>query len=193
MASPQCCQSAHHGYHGVEISAGERAATAATHPWTTMTTSRDNTVESTAQYMAAPGLRDILVVEDSPTQAQHLVRLLAAEPLWRARVAPDGLRALDAVRVKRPDLVISDVAMPGMDGYTLCRTLKAEPGGAALPVMLLTSLNTLEDIVRALDAGADGFLSKPYDPQQLRARVRSMLDERSRGTPAGALECMAAE
>jgi PAS domain S-box-containing protein/diguanylate cyclase (GGDEF)-like protein len=136
---------------------------------------------------------DILVVEDSPTQAQHLVRLLAGEPLWRTCVAPDGLRALDAVRARRPDLVISDVAMPGMDGYTLCRTLKAEPGGAALPVMLLTTMNTLEDIVRALEAGADGFLSKPYDPQQLRERVRRMLDERARGVPAGALEFMPAE
>ncbi|WP_051971518.1 EAL domain-containing protein [Massilia sp. 9096] len=136
---------------------------------------------------------DILVVEDSPTQAQHLVRLLAGEPLWRTRVAPDGLRALDAVRVRRPDLVISDVAMPGMDGYTLCRTLKAEPGAAALPVMLLTTLSTLEDIVRALEAGADGFLSKPYDPQQLRERVRRMLDERARGVPAGALEFMPAQ
>jgi len=140
-----------------------------------------------------PGILDILVVEDSPTQAQHLVRLLAEEPLWRTRVAPDGLRALDAVRARRPDLVISDVAMPGMDGYTLCRTLKAGPGGAALPVMLLTTLNTLEDIVRALEAGADGFLSKPYDPQQLRERVRRMLDERARGVPAGALEFMPAE
>ena len=120
---------------------------------------------------------DILVVEDSPTQAEHLVRLLGAEPGWQSRVAGDGVQALEAVRRRRPDLVISDIAMPGMDGYALCRALKAEPGGAGVPVMLLTRLNTLEDMVRALEAGADGFISKPYDPEQFRERVRRLLDD----------------
>lgn len=123
-----------------------------------------------------PRTVDILVVEDSPTQAEHLVRLLETEPRWRARVATDGVRALEAVRRHRPDLVISDIAMPGMDGYALCRALKSGSDGGALPVMLLTRLNTLEDIVRALEAGADGFVSKPYDPAQLCVRVRRMLE-----------------
>jgi len=132
---------------------------------------------------------EILVVEDSPTQAQHLVRLLGTEAGWRVRVAADGQAALDAVRRRRPDLVVSDIAMPGMDGFTLCRTLKDDPDCATIPVVLLTRLNTLQDIVRGLDAGADGFVPKPFDADELRARLRRLLAHGA----AGGLELMAAE
>ena len=132
---------------------------------------------------------EILVVEDSPTQAQHLLRLLGSEPGWQVRIAADGEAALDAVRQRRQDLVVSDIAMPGMDGFTLCRALKDDPACAAIPVVLLTRLNTLHDIVRGLDAGADGFVPKPFDPDDLRTRLRRLLAHGG----AGGLELMAAE
>jgi len=136
---------------------------------------------------------DILVVEDSPTQAQHLARLLASEPGWKVRIAGDGSSALAEVARRRPHLIISDIAMPGMDGFTLCRTLKDDPVHANLPVVLLTRLASLKDIVRALESGADSFVRKPYDGQQLRERLRRILQDCALGAPDRPLEFMAAE
>jgi PAS domain S-box-containing protein/diguanylate cyclase (GGDEF)-like protein len=140
---------------------------------------------------------EILVAEDSPTQAEHLARVLAQDPACparvRVRVTADGEAALRAARDLAPDLVISDIAMPGMDGYALCRALKDDAELAAVPVLLLTRLTTLQDIVRSLDAGADGFLPKPYDAAQLQERVRRILQGRDAGDPARPLEVMADE
>jgi PAS domain S-box-containing protein/diguanylate cyclase (GGDEF)-like protein len=136
---------------------------------------------------------DILVAEDSPTQAEHIARQLEQEPDCRVRIALDGEAALDAARARTPDLVISDIAMPGMDGYALCRALKDDPVLAAVPVLLLTRLTSLQDIVRSLEAGADGFLRKAYDAGQLRGRVRRILGSRDAGDPARPLEVMADE
>jgi PAS domain S-box-containing protein/diguanylate cyclase (GGDEF)-like protein len=138
---------------------------------------------------------DILVAEDSPTQARHLAQLLAQDQDCpaRVRVAADGTAALEAAREHVPDLVISDIAMPGMDGYTLCRALKDEPRLAAVPVLLFTRLTSLQDLVRSLEAGADGFVRKPYDDAQMRARVRRILQGRVAGDPAGPLDVMAEE
>ena len=136
---------------------------------------------------------DILLAEDSPTQAQHLARLLEQEPDCRVRLAADGHAALEAARERTPDLVISDIAMPRMDGYALCRALKDDPALAAVPVLLLTRLTSLQDIVRSLDAGADGFLRKPHDAHRLRERVRRILNGRDAGDPARPLEVMADE
>jgi len=138
---------------------------------------------------------EILVAEDSPTQAEHLARVLGQDPLCpaRVRVAADGEAALRAARQLPPDLVVSDIAMPRMDGYALCRALKDDPELAAVPVLLLTRLTTLQDIVRSLEAGADGFLRKRYDADQLRDRVRRILQGRDAGDPARPLEVMADE
>ncbi|WP_230030052.1 EAL domain-containing protein [Massilia sp. Bi118] len=136
---------------------------------------------------------DILVVEDSPTQAQHLARLLASEPGWHVRIAGDGASALAEVARQRPHLIISDIAMPGMDGFTLCRTLKDDPVHASLPVVLLTRLASLNDIVQALESGADSFVRKPYDGIQLRERLQRILQACALGTSDRPLEFMAAE
>lgn len=136
---------------------------------------------------------DILVVEDSPTQAQHLARILASEAGWQVRIAGDGSKALAEVALRRPHLIISDIAMPGMDGFTLCRTLKDDPLYASLPVVLLTRMASLNDIVRALESGADSFVRKPYDGVQLRERLRRILQDCALGGPDRPLEFMAAE
>jgi PAS domain S-box-containing protein/diguanylate cyclase (GGDEF)-like protein len=129
---------------------------------------------------SVPGA-DILVVEDSPTQAQHLARLLSREPGYRVRIAADGVDALEQVRLARPDLVLSDIAMPRMDGYALCRAIKNDARLSGVPVVLLTRLSTLQDIVRSLEAGADAFLRKPYEAAELFARVRRLLEQRAAG------------
>lgn len=136
---------------------------------------------------------DVLVAEDSPTQAQQLARLLAQDPDCRVRLAPDGVAALAAARAQPPDLVISDIAMPVMDGYALCRALKDDARLCAVPVLLFTRLTSLQDIVRSLEAGADGFVRKPYDGAQLRERVNRILRGRDAGAAARPLEVMADE
>ncbi|WP_296949452.1 EAL domain-containing protein [uncultured Massilia sp.] len=156
-----------------------------------MTTTHDNASPARA---GTPGpAADILVVEDSPTQAQHLVRLLAREPGFRVRVAADGVAALEAMRAARPDLVLSDIAMPRMDGYALCRAIKDDPRLSGVPVVLLTRLSTLQDIVRSLEAGADAFLRKPYEPAELFARVHRLLEQGPGSGDERPLEFLASE
>ncbi|MFK3737619.1 response regulator, partial [Massilia sp. TN1-12] len=136
---------------------------------------------TTQDILPSAPLADILVVEDSPTQAQYLARLLQGTGGYRVRIAPDGLAALEQMRAARADLVLSDIAMPRMDGYALCRAIKDDPALAHVPVVLLTNLSTLQDIVRSLEAGADAFLRKPYEPEELFARVRRLLEQRAAG------------
>ncbi|MBW3662507.1 MAG: hybrid sensor histidine kinase/response regulator [Actinobacteria bacterium] len=117
----------------------------------------------------------VLVVEDSRTQAEALQDHLTTAG-YEVTVARDGAEALAMLSGEdRHDLVITDVVMPQMDGYELCRTIKADQSLHLLPVILLTSLRDPVDIVRGLEAGADNFLTKPYEPARLLSRVDSAL------------------
>jgi PAS domain S-box-containing protein len=119
---------------------------------------------------------EILIAEDSPEVARHLARLLGAEPGCRVHVAADGQAALAQARRCRPHLVISGTALPGMDGFTLCRRLKDDPAHATIAVVLLTPLDTLQEVLRGLDAGADSFVRTPVEPDALRLRLRPILE-----------------
>ena len=123
----------------------------------------------------------VLLVEDSATQAAALAVLLERDG-FRTIIARRAERALELLRSEPVDIVLSDVLMPGMDGYELCKRIKAVPEFSSLPVVLLTSLNDPLAIVRGLESGADHYVTKPYDPQGLLARVRLVL-ERAK-TPA---------
>ena len=119
----------------------------------------------------------ILVAEDSLTQAAELRLILEAEG-FEVEVAPVGEKALEALRApgrRAHDLLLSDVLMPGLGGYELCRRLKDDPAWRDLPVVLLTSLREPADVIRALECGADNFLTKPCEPAALVARVRAAL------------------
>ena len=105
---------------------------------------------------------NILIVEDSPTQAK-LLRMILEENGYSIDSAPDGVKALERVHTKKPDLIITDIVMPEMDGFALCKTLKSDPELKHIPVMLLTSLSDAQDVIRGLQAGADNFLTKPYE------------------------------
>lgn len=117
---------------------------------------------------------DILIVEDSPTQALELRALVEACDC-NVRVARDGAEALRQIADTLPVAVITDVVMPEMDGYTLCRTLKNDPRTAGIPVMLVTSLNDPHDVMRGIAAGADNFLIKPFNEDELLSRIRYLL------------------
>ena len=116
----------------------------------------------------------ILVVEDSATQALQL-RSLLEESGFDVVVANNGAAAISSMDERVPDLVISDIVMPELDGYELCRRIKADNDLKGVPVLLLTQLSEPEDIVKGLECGADNFLTKPYDPQLLLSRIQYIL------------------
>lgn len=118
---------------------------------------------------------EILIIEDSPTQAEQL-RFLLEENGYRVRVAGNGVEGLDLAREQRPDLVISDVVMPQMNGYEFCSAIRADAALCDVPVVLLTSFASLQNIIRGLECGAHNFLRKPYDPEYLVQRVRILID-----------------
>ena len=104
----------------------------------------------------------------------YLRRLLGAR--WNVEAVPDGLAALDAIRTERPDLVLSDVMMPRMDGFALLRELRAEPQLRDVPVILLSARAGEEARVEGIDAGADDYLIKPFSARELIARVNTNLE-----------------
>jgi putative two-component system response regulator len=105
----------------------------------------------------------------------------------------DGRTALEAIRRTRPDLVLLDVVMPDLDGFEVCRRIKADPSNRLLPVVLVTSLSAVDDRVRDMEAGADDFLTKPLDRDELTARVLTLIRTRGvNGTLDDAQHVMAA-
>jgi len=121
---------------------------------------------------------EILVAEDSGTQALDLQYLLETHG-YGVVLCENGQQALEAARQRKPTLVISDVVMPEMDGYSLCRALKDDPNLADVPVLLVTTLSDPGDVLRGLQSGADSFILKPYDDRFLISRVQFMLLNRS--------------
>nr|WP_203545018.1 response regulator [Desulfovibrio sp. JC010] len=115
-----------------------------------------------------------MVVEDSLTQAVKLEYILF-ERGFRVSLVPNGENALEFLEEKGVDLVISDVVMPGMDGYKLCEKIRENPRYKDLPVILLTSLSDPGDIIRGLKSGATNFVTKPYDEEFLLSRIESVL------------------
>jgi putative two-component system response regulator len=116
----------------------------------------------------------VLVVDDSAAN-RELIEACLADVECRVRLAGDGPSALAAIKSSAPDLVLLDVQMPGMDGYTVCRRIKANPALRLVPVVMITALDRSEDRVQALESGADDFMSKPVERLELVARVRSAL------------------
>ena len=129
---------------------------------------------SSSQPARGLGATRVLVVEDSATQAAALEHLLANEG-FDVGIARSAELALAYLARERTDLVLSDVVMPGMDGYELCRRIKATAGSADTPVVLLTSLNDPLAIVRGLACGADHYVTKPYQAEWLLTRLRAVL------------------
>ncbi len=117
---------------------------------------------------------DILIVEDSQTQALRLKFVLEQEG-FQVHHAIDGIKALALLSSVTPTLIISDVMMPNMDGYEFCAAIKNHPRLKDIPVILVTTLSDPTDVILALKAGADNFLTKPYDEKTLVSRIRHIL------------------
>ncbi len=118
--------------------------------------------------------KTILIVDDEEHIRRLLQRILKPEG-YRLLAAADGAEALTIAAAQPLDLVLLDRSMPRMDGLTVVRRLRETPQGRLLPVIMVTGLADGEDEVEALDTGADGYISKPFDSEDLRTRVAAML------------------
>src|SRR5579863_4547398 len=116
----------------------------------------------------------ILIVDDESAARSALDTLLRREG-FEVHDASDGSSALVECATFRPDLILLDILMPGMNGFEVCRRIKATPETRLTPVVLITGLTTTEDRIMGINAGADDFLSKPIDLNELLARTRSLL------------------
>ncbi|WP_019634521.1 response regulator transcription factor [Actinomadura atramentaria] len=125
----------------------------------------------------------ILVVDDEPAVRESLAGSLEFEG-YRVDEAADGTLALERVAQRRPDLIVLDVLMPRMDGLTTCRRLRAQ--GEVMPVLMLTARDMVGDRVTGLDAGADDYLVKPFELDELLARIRALLRRSTMTAPQAA-------
>jgi signal transduction histidine kinase len=115
----------------------------------------------------------VLIVDDNATARETLVAILEGEG-YDLQLAKDGIQALTVLKHLQPDLILLDVMMPAMDGFEVCRHIRATPHLAEVPIILLTALDDRDSLVRGLESGADDFLSKPPDRRELVARVRTI-------------------
>jgi len=119
----------------------------------------------------------ILVVEDSRTQAERVRHFLESHG-YTVRLASNGREGLEAARAEAPDFIISDIVMPELDGYGMCRAIREDPALKGVPLLLLTSLSDPMDVIRGLESGADGFVMKPFDGAYLLDRIQNILTTR---------------
>ena len=115
----------------------------------------------------------VLIVDDDPTAREALVAILEGEG-YDLRQAKDGIQALQLLKQLQPDLILLDVMMPAMDGFEVCRRIRATPPLAEVPIILLTALDDRDSLLKGIESGADDFLSKPPDRRELVARVRTI-------------------
>src|SRR5512136_637494 len=115
---------------------------------------------------------DILVVDDTPASLRLLAELLTKEG-YRIRPATDGALALKSVAAKNPDLILLDVSMPGMDGYEVCRRLKADEKSSRVPVIFISAFGETRQKVSGFEVGGLDYITKPFEAEEVMARVRT--------------------
>ncbi|MEM9374340.1 MAG: response regulator, partial [Planctomycetota bacterium] len=132
----------------------------------------------TDQAAAAAGIEitdpHVLIVDDNEHNLE-LIQAFLDELGGDLRTARDGARALESIAESPPDIVLLDIMMPRMSGYQVCERIKSDPATRDIPVVMVTALNEVGDVERAVDAGADDFLTKPVNKLELVTRVKSLL------------------
>src|ERR1700733_7605310 len=120
-------------------------------------------------------MREKILIVDDEMGARAALEFLLRREGFEVRDAPDGRTAIAECATFRPDLILLDIMMPGMDGFEVCRRIKSAPETRLTPVVLITGLTATEDRIKGINAGADDFLCKPIDLNELLARTRSLL------------------
>lgn len=133
-----------------------------------------NKQENASMIEVHPDMSKVLVVDDMPLN-RKLQRTYLKEVGYQVVLAEDGVEALRKVREDTPDLILLDVMMPKMDGFQVCRHIKNNSRTKYTPVILVTALNEIEAKIKGIEAGADDFISKPFNKLELLARVKSLL------------------
>ena len=134
--------------------------------------------------MRAGGVARVLVVEDEIDVANLVKHALERGGDAKVEVATSGAGALELVTRSAPDLVVLDLNLPGVDGTEVCRLLRARPATSTLPIIMLTARTEESDRVLGLDLGADDYITKPFSPRELAARVRAVLRRKSSAQPS---------
>lgn len=116
----------------------------------------------------------VLIADDNEQNRELLDAYLADED-YEILMANDGQQTMEVVDAQQPDLILLDIMMPRMSGYEVCEQLKADPEKRSIPVLMVTALNEMGDIEKAVNAGCDDFLTKPVNQLELKTRVRSLL------------------
>ncbi len=128
-------------------------------------------------FVTLPGgnlTQSVLIVDDEP-MARTLLRLMLVRAGFNVSEAEDGYDALKKVQDYQPDIILLDVMMPGMDGFTVCETLRGEEKTSALPIIMLSAKTDLESINKGLRVGATKYLTKPISPEDLTRHVHDAL------------------
>jgi two-component system alkaline phosphatase synthesis response regulator PhoP len=117
--------------------------------------------------------KSILVIDDEPSIGR-VVQFKLQQEGFKVRVATDGLEGLAYIKEEKPDLILLDLMMPGMDGFEVCRRLRASPETVATPVIILTARGQEMDRIRGVELGVLDFFTKPFSPQKLLERVKEV-------------------
>jgi len=120
---------------------------------------------------------NILIVEDDH-QTVKLIKFILEKDDYSTISAKDGEEGLQMARERKPDLIVLDLMLPGMDGYRVCEILKANPNTKEIPIIVLTALDTGPDFEKALEKKADWYITKPFEPQHLLKRVNYLIEKR---------------
>ncbi|MDR4507077.1 MAG: response regulator [Candidatus Brocadiaceae bacterium] len=123
------------------------------------------------------GKAKILVADDVKQNAK-LLRVILSASEYEVVEAYDGEEALEKAKTENPDLILLDVMMPKITGYEVCKKLRAEEKTSNLPIVMITALHEMDDRIKGIDAGADDFISKPFNKMELLARVKSLLRQK---------------
>ena len=116
-----------------------------------------------------------VLIADDNEQNRELLDAYLADENYEILMANDGQETMDAIEANQPDLILLDIMMPRMSGYEVCEKIKSDPEKQNIPVLMVTALNKMGDIEKAVKAGCDDFLTKPVNQLELKTRVRSLL------------------
>ncbi|WP_320035614.1 hybrid sensor histidine kinase/response regulator [Halarcobacter sp.] len=117
----------------------------------------------------------ILIVDDKLENLQYLNKVLQDED-YDIRATPDGMMALEAAKLNTPDLILLDIKMPNIDGYELCRLIKKEENLKEIPIIFISALDSVEDKVKAFEEGGVDYITKPFEPKEIQARIKTQLE-----------------